>query len=394
MASPAIPVSGLHQHRGLLTITRHLPQMNERNIENPEIAMNIPAAELTRFSTQILTNGGATADVANKVARRLVTANLKGHDSHGVGMIPRYVEGIRINELDPAASAEIVQDHGPFMLIDGKRGFGQIIAEQAMEHAIDRARDQKFALMSLRNSFHIGRVGDWGEMAASAGFISIHYVNVLSPSAHVAPFGGSDARFSTNPYCTAIPATANTPMTVLDMATSNIAHGKARVAYLSGKQAPENSLIDATGAPTTNPAVLFEEPLGALSTFGLHKGFGLAMLGDLLGGSLSGGGAFLPDRIKEGRIINNMLTILIDPDVFGGADAFFSDVDAYTNWVKASPPAPGVDGVMVPGDPERLATEQRERDGIPLDTGTWAQLVETATSVGMTPEDIGAFTNF
>ena len=354
--------------------------------------MTIAAPDLTRFATEILTSGGAAREIAGKVAQRLVTANLLGHDSHGVGMIPRYVEGIRINELDAGANAGIVQDNGAFILVDGRRGFGQIVAEQAMDHVIGRARRHKFALMSLRNSFHIGRVGDWAEMAASAGFISIHFVNVLSPSAHVAPFGGSDARFSTNPYCTAIPATENTPMTVLDMATSNIAHGKARVAYLSGKQAPENSLIDATGTPTTDPAVLFDDPLGALTTFGAHKGFGLAMLGDLLGGSLSGGGAFLPDRIRDGRIINNMLAILIDPDLFGGAGAFFDDVDAYTSWVKASPPAPGVATVMVPGDPERAARAQREKDGIPLDDGTWDQLVETARSVGLSDDAVASLT--
>lgn len=345
--------------------------------------MLISAQTLTRLSTEILRHACGNDTAAATVANRLVIANLVGHDSHGVGMIPAYVDGIKAGELHPDAGVSVVSDKGPFLQLDGNMGFGQVVAEQAMERAIERAQAQGFALMSLRNSFHIGRIGDWAEMAASAGFIAIHYVNVLSSRPLVAPFGGSDARFVTNPYCTAIPATDHTPMIVLDMATSTIAHGKARVAYNAGKSVPENSLIDATGAPTTDPAVMFEDPMGALTTMGMHKGFGLAMLCDILGGSFSGGGAFLPERQIESRIVNNMMAILIDPDMFDSASGFFGDMDRYVDWVKASPPAPGVDQVMVPGDPERRARADRTANGIPVDDGTSAQLLETAAAVGI-----------
>lgn len=349
--------------------------------------MQIAPDSLRLFAAEILSRASGQPELAARVANRLVTANLTGHDSHGVGMVPKYVEGIRAGELKPAARIEVVSDKGPFLLVDGGLGFGQVIAEEAMQLAIERARSNHFALLSLRNSFHIGRIGDWAEMAAEAGFISIHYVNVLSPNALVAPFGGSDPRFSTNPYCTAIPATKRTPMTVLDMATSTIAHGKARVAYLAQKKVPWGALIDSEGRETDDPAVMFEEPKGALTTFGAHKGFGLAMLGDLLGGSFSGGGAHLPGRVVEGRIVNNMMAILIDPDVFGGAHGFFADLDAYVAWVKSSPPAPDGEGVMVPGDPERRARAARAEE-IPLDSGTWAQLVETAQLVGIGEDEV------
>ncbi|MHA6261768.1 malate/lactate/ureidoglycolate dehydrogenase [Arenibacterium sp. CAU 1754] len=339
---------------------------------------------LTRVAAAILEQACGNGETARRVAERLIIANLTGHDSHGVGMVPKYVEGLLAGELNPNGTAEVVQDKGSFLLVDGQRGFGQVVAEQAMELAIKRARSHHFALLSLRNAFHIGRIGDWAEMAASAGFISTHYVNVLSPNALVAPFGGSDARFSTNPYCTAIPATETTPMFLLDMATSTIAHGKARVAHLSGKQVSEGALIDATGAATTDPSVMFEEPKGALTTFGQHKGFGLAMLGDILGGAFSGGGAHLPDRVVTGRIVNNMMAVLIDPDVFGAGADFAQDYDRYVAWVKASPPAPGTEAVMMPGDPERRARELRQATGIPVDTGTWGQLLETGETVGLT----------
>ena len=355
--------------------------------------MLINADRLRELTSAIVSKGGGSDATAEEVARILVEANLTGHDSHGVGMIPAYMAGIAAGQLIPDAQAEIVQDKGPFLLVDGNRGFGQCVARQAMEWAIERARQQHIAVLSMRNSFHIGRIGDWGEMAAEAGFVAIHYVNVLSPNSLVAPFGGSDSRFSTNPYCTAIPASDRHPMFLLDMATSTIAQGKTRVAYLKGQKVPDGCLIDHEGNPTDEPKVMFEEPRGALRAMGLHKGSGLALICDILGGSLSGGGAYLPDRIVPGSVINNMLAILIDPNVFGGAEAFYEDLDAYTDWVKASPPAPGTDVVRFPGDVERETRIERGQNGIPIDDATWAQIIEAAGSVGMTEDAIGAILN-
>lgn len=353
--------------------------------------MNVSAEHLTAVATSILAHAGKNPEAADIVARRLVDANLTGHDSHGVGMIPAYVGGILAGHLNPDAAVTVVQENGPFLLVDGQQGFGHVVTEQAMALAIDRARDAHVAILSLRNSFHLGRLGDWGAMAAEAGFICILYANVLSERALVAPYGGSDARFTTNPYCTAIPATDKNPMFLLDMATSQIAMGKARVAHLKGVPVPEGSLIDHKGSPTTDPAVMFEEPGGALATFGAHKGFGLALLADILGGSLSGGGAFLPERRIPSRILNNMLAILIDPNVYGGAQAFGIDVDRYTDWVKGSPPAPGVEAVQFPGDPERASRKARLAGGIPVDDGTWGQLMEAAQAAGVPQSDIDGF---
>ena len=350
--------------------------------------MRVPIHALTAIATAILFHAGRNQTAAERVSSRLVSANVTGHDSHGVGMIPAYVDGIRSGQLLPNAEIEIVNDKGPFLLIDGGRGFGHVIAEQAMEVAIERAKASHFSVLSLRNSFHLGRLGDWGEMAARSGFTRIIYANVQSERPLVAPHGGSDARFVTNPYCTAIPATEKHPMFILDMATSTIAMGKARVANLSGKQVPEGSVIDPQGNPTTDPSVMFQEPAGSLTPFGQHKGFGLALLGDILGGAFSGGGAYLPEREVPDRIINNMMAILIDPNVFGEAKEFGIDVDKYIDWVKASPPAPGFDAVLMPGDPERLCTMDRLKNGIPLDAGTTEQLITTAKSVNVPKEII------
>lgn len=350
--------------------------------------MQISVQRLTELAETIVRHGGGSEEAAETVARHLIDANLAGHDSHGVGMLPAYMNGVAEGELHPDAKAEIIQDKGPFLLVDGHQGFGQMVAKQAMEFAIERAREQHIAVLSLRNCFHIGRIGAWGEMAARAGFISIHYVNALSPNSIVAPYGGREPRFTTNPYCTAIPATEAHPMFVLDMATSNIAHGKARVAHLKGVEVPENSLIDHEGNPTNDPTVLFQEPKGALRSMGLHKGYGLALLCDMLAGSFSGGGAYGPEQVFANRVINNMLAILIDPNVFDMAAEFYADIDRYRDWVKAARPAPGFDEVMFPGDPERKARAEREANGVPIDDGSWAQLLATAESVGVGREEV------
>jgi hydroxycarboxylate dehydrogenase B len=350
--------------------------------------MLISAERLTEFAEAIISKGSGNPQAAATVSHHLVEANLCGHDSHGVGVIPLYMEGIQEGQLNVDGQLDVVHDKGPFIQVDGNRGFGQVIAGQAMELAIEKAKTNHIAVLSLRNSFHIGRIGAWATMAAEAGFISMHYVNVLSPNSIVAPFGGTEARFATNPYCTAIPATDRHPMFVFDMATSTIAQGKARVAYNKGVKVPDNSLIDHKGVPTNDPAVMFEEPKGALQTMGMHKGFGMALICDILGGSFSGGGAYLPERVAPSRVVNNMLAILIDPNVFGGAENFFGDMDNYTDWVKSSPPATGVDEVMFPGDPERNSRADREANGVPIDDSTWAQLLACAEAAGVEASEV------
>lgn len=352
--------------------------------------MHIIAADaLKQVVVTICRAGGSDEREATMVANRLVEANLAGHDSHGVGMIPAYVGSLKTGRLRAGRHISIAYDHGAIMVIDGNDGYGQVVAHEAMDVALVRARETHVTVMALRNAHHIGRVGAWGEMAADAGFVSIHYVNGIA-SLLVAPHGGSDARFTTNPYCTALPATDKHPRLILDMATSNIAAGKVRVAYNAGKTVPPDSLIDAEGNATNDPKVLFEEPRGAMLAAGLHKGYGLALVCELLAGAMTGGGTFSLARRDGVSIINNMLTIIIDPQMFGDIADFHKEIDDYTDWVKASPPRPGVDEVMVPGDPERKARRERLANGVPVDPQTWTDILEAAEKLGLSKEDISA----
>lgn len=347
------------------------------------------AAALTDLISRMCVAGGSSKDEADEVADQLVTANLAGHDSHGIGMMPAYVRALFDGKLRPNVEPTVVSDKGAYLLVDGNFGYGQTVAKKAMELAIAKAQEVGIAVLALRNAHHIGRVGAWGEMAAAAGFVSIHYVNVTS-SHLVAPFGGSDARLSTNPFVTAFPATPKNPPVILDMATSKIAAGKVRVAYNKGVEVGPETLIDSTGRETRDPKVLFEEPKGALMAAGLHKGYGLALACELMAGAFTGGGTNLPAKHALPTIVNNMVAILLDPGMFGERAAFEKEIDDFTAWVKASPPAPGVKAVQVPGDPERVSKADRLANGIPVDDQTWRDMQEAAARVGLNRADVAA----
>lgn len=350
--------------------------------------MRIVADKLRAVVRGMCAHAGSDAREAAMIADNLVAANLSGHDSHGVGMMPAYIANVVDGLLKPNQHIEITSDAGPIVQIDGHVGYGQVIGHEAMALGITRAREHGVTIVALRRSHHLGRIGSWGEQCADAGMVSIHYVNSTGYRPIVAPFGGSDARYVTNPYCTSIPATDDTPAMILDMATSNIAMGKVRVARNKGVPVPSGSLIDPNGHETIDPGVMYQDPKGALLPFGNHKGYGLALACELLAGALINGGGHRPENFNGQVIINNMLSIIIDPNAVGDERFFRDEIDAITVHVKASPPAPGVEHVMVPGDPERKAHEARMADGIPVDDESWRQIVEAAGRVGMPAADI------
>ena len=350
------------------------------------MAVVISGEKLTALLQTMCERAGSAAAEAKAIAENLVMANLMGHDSHGAGLIPRYIDSARTGRLTVNGHVEVVSDNGAFLLLDGHMAYGQVVGHETMALGLAKAREHGVAVVGLRNVHHLGRIGAWAEISAKAGFISIHYVNATGHDPLVAPFGGYDARYSTNPYCTALPATEDGPMIVLDMATSRLAQGKVRVAYNTGTPLPDRAVVGSDGLPTNDPAVMFQEPPGAMLSFGEHKGYGLALICDILAGGLTGGGAARPDRYSEDTIRNNMLTIIIDPNRFAEVP-FAAEIDNMTAWVKSSRAAPGVDEVMMPGDPERKNIAERSLSGIVIDDNTWAEMVEAGLSVGMNRVD-------
>lgn len=330
---------------------------------------------------------GSDAEEAEIVADHLVMANLSGHDSHGVGMIPKYIHCFHKGLVVPNTSVTCVNDAGAILQYDAKKGFGQRVAKEATAGAIARAKETGVALYTLANAFHIGRVGTYGEQAIAEGMVSLHFVNVADHRPSVAPFGGGDARLITNPVCIAVPGAGKQEPVVLDMATSKIALGKVRVAY--NKQVPmeEGNLLGPDGKPTTDPGVMFPELRGALLPFGDHKGSGLALMCELLGGMLSGGQTIQPGRERMDGIINNMLGIVIDPNKLISAEKFAEELQATIDYVKASPPQDPAKPVQVAGDPERAYRAKRSKEGIPLDDNTWAGILEAGESLGQAPAE-------
>jgi len=350
--------------------------------------MIISADALLAVVAAVCRAGGSDADEVARVARHLVDANLMGHDSHGVGMIPAYVDSLRDGWLYPNRHVAVRVDGGAILQLDGQRGYGQVIGAEAMERGIAKAREHGVAVVALRNTHHLGRIGAWGEMCAGAGFVSIHYVNATVTRALVAPFGGSDARFTTDPYCTAIPATGSNPPIILDMATSRIAMGKVRVAHNKGVEVPDDALIDSTGRATRDPGVMFRSPRGALRSMGEHKGYGLALICESLAGAFTGGGVFRIENQSETGIINNMLSVIIDPDAVGERGALEHEVTALLGWVKASPPRAGFDEVLLPGEPERRRRAERLAGGIGIDEQSWREIRTAALAAGLSEADV------
>ena len=355
------------------------------------MSITIEAAALQRSVSSVIAAAGSSAAEAEQVAANLVLANLSGHDSHGVGMLPRYVEAVLEGGLQPNAALRMTLDSGSLLALDGQRGYGQVVGVQAMELGIARAREHGSCIMALGRAHHLGRIGHFAEMAVAQGLVALHFVNVLSRPV-VAPWNGADGRFGTNPCCIGIPlpAVAGGEPFVLDFATSHVAQGKMRVAYNKGESVAPGLLIDAQGRPTTDPGVVVvPQPgglFGALRSFGEHKGYGLAIACELLGGALTGGGTWHQPADGRRAVLNGMLTVLIDPARLGTQAAFSDEASAFIEWLRQSPAAEGSGGVQIAGEPERAARTARRRDGIVLDDTTWAEIVDAGRRMGVAME--------
>jgi uncharacterized oxidoreductase len=250
-----------------------------------------------------------------------------------------------------------------------------------MAIGIGRARTQGCAIVALGNAHHLGRIGAWAEMAVAAGLISLHFVNVVSRPI-VAPFGGAAAGFGTNPFTAGVPLAGRPPL-ILDFATSIIAQGKTRVAFNKGERVPEGHLIDDQGRPTTDPRWTVQPPWGALLTFGQHKGSGLAVLCELLGGALAAGlcGHDADDRLK--RVLNGMLTVIIDPRALHGGAGWEQAAESFVASLLAIAPRDGHERVLLAGEPERQMRARRLAEGVPVDATTWRQILDAAASLGL-----------
>jgi uncharacterized oxidoreductase len=342
----------------------------------------LPPHALKAVTQLIARRMGSAEGEAAQVADHLVRANLAGHDSHGVGMLPTYVRLLHAGLLVPNQTAETVLDAGALLVIDARRGYGQRMAADAVRRAIVRAKEVGACVLAFRNSSHIGRIGTYAELAASEGCAFTAFVNVADHHDVQATWGAAEPRLGTNPFCAAVPGPDGGPAVMLDMATTTIAAGKARVAFNKGVPVPDGCLIDDAGNPTNDPTGFIRDHTGALRAFGTHKGSGLAVMCEIMAAAVAGGqGAF--DESKGG-VLNSMLATVIDLAKLGDPAVIAADIQAVKSHVKSARPGPGFDEVLTPGEPERRYAAKRSQQGIDVDDTTWRDIRAAAATLGIT----------
>jgi uncharacterized oxidoreductase len=343
--------------------------------------MKIAADHLRDLTSRIFEAAGCTRTEADRIAVHLVEANLVGHDSHGVIRVPSYVKWLQTGKVRANQTIRIAFENDVIAVIDGQFGFGQTIGEQAVQFGLDKCAGHGVSVIALRDSGHLGRIGDWPLMAARAGKLSLHFVNTSGAGILVAPFGGINRRLSANPIAAGVPVAGGAPI-ILDMSACTIAEGKIRVALNKGVSVPENCIIDSRGQPTTDPRVFYADPPGSILSIAGHKGYGLAVICEVLAGALTGGGCSNP--ANKDRVVNGMLSIYLDPARFQADAVFTAEVAGFIAWVKSSEKATAQGEILMPGEIEERTKAQRLRDGIEIDETTCSQLRDTATGLAVT----------
>jgi LDH2 family malate/lactate/ureidoglycolate dehydrogenase len=334
--------------------------------------LQFTAEQLRHAARAVLSGIGAPEDIAEYLAGSLVENNLMGHDSHGIIRIPIYTQRVEEGRVKPTARPAILRESPTNAVVTGNWGFGQVAVKFSAELAIKKATEANIAAVNVVECNHMGRLGEFSTMIAAHGMIGMVVTGGFSAQFRsVAPFGGAGRALGTNPYSFAVPAGADRPPFLSDFATSIIAEGKVMVARAKGTPVPEGALLDAKGQPSTDPNAYFTG--GMLLPFGGHKGYALSLLADLMGSLLGGS-----EKLGEPPHTQGTFIMALRVDAFRPFSEFVAAVDKRFSEIKATPPAPGFQEVLIPGEPEARAKAQRLKEGIPIPEDTWGKLVATA----------------
>jgi LDH2 family malate/lactate/ureidoglycolate dehydrogenase len=355
--------------------------------ESPVI---VAPPRLHAFLVDALTAMRMPRHAAEITATHMVRTDLRGVDSHGVGMLPRYHELWQQGYLDLAAEPVVVREDAATALWDGRRGLGHYVSTLAMRQCVDKARATGVAVVAVRNSGHYGAAGIYAMMALEHDLIGLSVTN--SPWVAMVPTFGRTAKLATNPIAFAAPAGRHGPF-VLDMATTTVAVGKLSVAARWGQPIPRGWALDERGEPTTDPVVALRHrlltPLGGTRELGSHKGYGLAVMVDILAGVLAGAvyaDLFYRSDLGARRQQNvGHAFAALDPARFRPLEEFKRDMDDLIETLRATPPAPGQTRVWVAGEPEAECEARRRREGIPLAPALVRQCNDVAQALGIAP---------
>jgi len=332
----------------------------------------ISSERLRKITTTVFKAAGSTDEEAELVTDCLVSANLLGVDSHGVSLIPEYLEMLKKGLIKPNNKPKVIHETPNLLLLDGNDSWGYIVAKKAMELAIKKAKKKGIAVVSIRSCNHIGRLGYWAMMAAKEDMIGII---TCSSGPAVAPYGGVDRVLGPNPICIAV--LGKEYQFLLDISTSMRASGWIRERYWAGEKLPPGWMINDKGEPVLDPSVKYEMPRekSASIPFGGYKGYGLEVMVDLLTGCLVGDGCSLFIHQTKHREYNPTLIIVINIATFTSIDDFKERVDFLFKAIKNSRKAPGVEEILIPGEPEWRTQRIRSREGIPFTEGVWKHIV-------------------
>jgi uncharacterized oxidoreductase len=334
------------------------------------------AAALESGVRQVFAAAGVPQEAARDVAEHLVDAELRGVTSHGVIRVPQYLAAIKRGDVRPTAQLRVIHQTEATISLSGGHGFGQVMARGAMQHAAELACRFGVAVATLTDCGHTGRLGAYTEQAARAGMIAMMMVNAGGNGQWVAPFGGIAGRLATNPLAIAVPLADGEALS-LDMATSAAPEGKIRTLAALQRTIPEGWVVDHLGNPSTQPQSLYGPPRGALLPFGGHKGFGLALMVEILAGALSGAGCCVqPDAPLVGTT-DGVILIAIQIEAFSPRQSFDKTIERLVSHVKSSPTAPGVAEVLTPGELEARTRRRQLAHGIDLPDSTWIALQES-----------------
>ncbi len=335
---------------------------------------------LRQFQVNLFGAHGASLEEASVVADELIESSLLGFDSHGVMRSVQYANELRNGTIKPGAPIHIIKETAIAATVDCGWNFGAVAAMRMVEIVCEKVNLGGIACVVSQNCQHVGRLGAWVTKIAARNMFGLAVVTNTRRGHQVVPWGGKEARLGTNPIAYAAP-TDGLPI-VMDMATCMIPEGKIRVLMHAGKSVPPSHILDAVGNATTDPRVFYGPPRGTILPFGGsygHKGFGLGLLVEILGGALAGDAS---SEIQQHQ--NGLCLIAIDPDVFCGRERFIELMHDLGDYVTSAQPADGFDEVLMPGAPDFRLREKRLQEGIPLPDETWRQMREAAAQVGLT----------
>ena len=358
----------------------------------------ITPEELTMFIQTLVGDHTASAETARQVASSLVNADLRGHSSHGCIRLAKYLEMIDDGRIDPVAEPRRERDEGPTGNVDGRHTFGQVTGRKAVETVVSKAKEYGVGVVGVKHANHLGRIGEWTERATEQDVLFAAFVK--GDGELVAPPGSADRKLSTNPVSFGVPTfdVLEFPL-FLDMATSQVAHGKIRERSKKGQRLPNEWTITASGDPVTD-STAFVDGAGALLPLGGsvsgYKGFGLSVMSELFASII--GSSLIPED-RTGGMNNTAAVVAIDPTQFSSRTTVESTIETLVDHLRdAESPSelsPGIaahdETPLLPGEMEHLLAADRRETGIPVPTTVAAMLSEIAVEQGQADAIPSAF---